>query len=297
MKRALLLVLLVLLCETKTLARPLGEQRPYIQWALYRYPVHAPLLIATLRYEDGRVGSEAGLNPVKTFTYGSLMQDPQAYADPTMPDGALQHSRLARRIIMQTQEFVLDDQWRRNEFFKDLAKKMSYDLDVLKKVYGEERERWQTEMKKGLFDTWIDEAVPPTKPLDVQRALIRWTVYRFRVRQDLFSTISRLDGGHSGLDAIKSAFGGQDQDPPGMIDLIPEGALIHCRIAWRSCSQIQDWIFEDEWRRRQFLKWWSKKYLGGGRVAKNDAERDVANLGYAKLLEKLYNRERAEQGK
>lgn len=297
MKRTLLLIALALLCEAKTLARPLGEQRPYIQWALYRYPVHAPLFIATLRYESGRVGSEAGLNPVKMFTYGSLTQDPQAYADPTMPDGALQHSRLARRIILQTQEFVLDDQWKRNEFFKDLAKKMSYDVDTLKKVYGEEQGRWQTEMKKGLFDTWIDEAVPPIKPLDVQKAMVRWTIYRFRVRQDLFSTIQRLDGGHSGLDVIKSAFGGQVQDPSGMIDLIPEGTLVHCRIAWRTCSQIQEWIFEDEWRRRQFLKWWSKKYLGGGRVAKNNAERDAANAIYAGTLEKIYNKERADPWK
>lgn len=289
-------LLLGILLSTAAWARPLAEQAQYVNWAAYRYPIHLPFVTSILRYESGRRGSEAGLNPVKTFTYDSLNQDPQAYADPTMPSGALQHNRLVRRIIYQSQQYVLEESDHRNEFFGYLAKLQGYDPKLLRKVYLEERSRCRKESDRGLFNPWVCMTVTTVGApgyLDSQKCLMRWTVNRYHTDEPLLATLCRIEmdqrGSELGLNLKQISAG---RDPQGMLDLMPEGALNQSRIAWRTANQVLDWIFNDEWRRRNFFRWWAKKYLAGGRVAVTEEEKDEANAVYAKEFSKVYGEER-----
>lgn len=100
----------------------MNEQELFIRWARFRYGLTdsgTALIRAQLRLENGRKGSEAGFNPIKV--QGVYSGDVQAYADPTMPDGAEQHCRLARKITRHLMNWVLLDPKRRAEWMEIYA--------------------------------------------------------------------------------------------------------------------------------------------------------------------------------
>lgn len=144
--RNLLVLLLLLVCGVASTVS-LEEQEVKIRWACWRYRVNEPLLRAVLRLENGKRGSEAGLNPVRpTSVYGN--HDVQSYSDPTAPDGSEQHCRLARRIVWAAQEFIFKDEYTRLQFARFFARtyhsnssdqnNMDY-ARLLLKVWSEER--------------------------------------------------------------------------------------------------------------------------------------------------------------
>jgi len=89
-----------------------------IRWSRFRYNLtdHGEAFLRTiLRKENGRRGSEAGLNPIRPTSF-EHPGDPQAYADITAIEGSEQQTRLTRRIIRDLQDFVLKDPKRRADF-------------------------------------------------------------------------------------------------------------------------------------------------------------------------------------
>jgi hypothetical protein len=126
-----------------------------IRWAVQRHALMREveyLLRAQLRLENGRPGSEAGMNPPKSFRldYDTFASDKGAYVDPTMPDGCVQYSRLSRRLLISMQRFILSDEWTRKKWLQyhvrtfhagatPEANAKYYDL--LKRLWAEERER------------------------------------------------------------------------------------------------------------------------------------------------------------
>lgn len=110
--------LLLILLPSLAAPLPLNVQEVHIRWARFRYNLNdrgESFIRAHLRLENGRKGSEAGLNPIRPQSYESR-SDPQAYSDITAPNGTEQHGRLTRRLIRKLQEHVLDDPKRRAEF-------------------------------------------------------------------------------------------------------------------------------------------------------------------------------------
>jgi hypothetical protein len=97
---------------------PLNEQELFIRIAKFRYNLQLQteaLMRAQLRLENGRKGSEAGLNKItpNRFLHPG---DPQAYSDAWAADGAEQHIRLARRILKEMQREVFRDKATRTRF-------------------------------------------------------------------------------------------------------------------------------------------------------------------------------------
>lgn len=128
------------------LAQPLATQEVYIRWSVFRYQVNESFLRAVLRYENGCKGYEAGFNSIKNPD--NKVADIASYADPTMPDGAIQQCRLSRRILSEVQEFVFSDPQRRNDFLVWWAAHYHCNGDLatenyskeLRQVFKEERE-------------------------------------------------------------------------------------------------------------------------------------------------------------
>lgn len=117
-----LIVFCLLLCSSgwtpSAIGLPLNEQEVVIRWSRFRYNLtdHGEAFLRTiLRKENGRKGSEAGLNP-HTPTSFEHRGDPQAYADITAPEGSEQQTRLTRRIYRDLQDFVFQDPQRRAGF-------------------------------------------------------------------------------------------------------------------------------------------------------------------------------------
>jgi hypothetical protein len=100
-------------------ALSLNVQEVHIRWAVFRYGVDERILRAVLRAENGPKGFEGGMNNVQaTSPYSG---DLAGYVDPTMPDGALQHGRLSRRIVRHVQRWVFTHPKRRDEWLWDFA--------------------------------------------------------------------------------------------------------------------------------------------------------------------------------
>ena len=74
---------------------------------------------AMLRYEDGRRGSDAGINPFRVE--GMHSGDVQAYCDPTAPCGSEQHGRLARRKIRNLIAWINGQPKLRAEWLEEFA--------------------------------------------------------------------------------------------------------------------------------------------------------------------------------
>jgi len=149
----------VLLFNPSALPVPLDEQLVYIRWVRFRYNLTdyaEDLLRAQLRKENGRRGSEAGMNPIRPTSY-EHPGDPQAYADPTAPSGSEQHGRLARRILGDLQRWVLEDPQRRADFLiwysaRYLAGGKKADwayFRELQKIYKQEREERKERIRAG----------------------------------------------------------------------------------------------------------------------------------------------------
>lgn len=119
-----LAILAVLSCPSRPgEALSLDVQMVHIHWAVYRFNVEESIERACLRMENGRKGSEAGFNPIPLVdSTNALSSDVASYADPTMPQGASQHARLARRIIRHTQRWIFDNPKRREEWLEEWAK-------------------------------------------------------------------------------------------------------------------------------------------------------------------------------
>lgn len=101
---------------------PLNEQEVYIRWARFRFGLTGKaecVMRAQLRLEDGPKGCEAGMKMAQPRSVYEA--DIQAYADPTMPDGAEQHSRLSRRILKSLQAWVLENPKRRAAWMEAYA--------------------------------------------------------------------------------------------------------------------------------------------------------------------------------
>ena len=137
-------------------ALPLADQDIYIRWAVLRYRVNEPLLRAVLRYENGRKGSEAGINPIMgpVDSHNADAVDVAAYCDPTTPPGAEQHARLARRIVGHVQQWVFNDPWRRRQWLKDWSKDYHAGGPA---CTDEEREAANREYYKRLAAVWAEE--------------------------------------------------------------------------------------------------------------------------------------------
>lgn len=145
----------------------LDRQEIQIKWAVYRYCVDESFLRAVLRFEDGRQGLEAGFDPIKWVNPKNKWQDIQAYSDPTMPEGAEQHCRLSRRLIIHLQHWVFNDEFRRREWLKEWAKNYHSGGDAdykegrdfnnrlyyqtLKTVWAEERLKIKTQTYKPIL--------------------------------------------------------------------------------------------------------------------------------------------------
>jgi len=111
--------ILALILPSVAHALKLDKQAMNIRYARSRYglidEVEA-LMRAQLRLENGRKGSEAGLNPIRPTSFRDK-GDPQAYAD-LGPDGAEQHVRLARRMLRDLSRYVMRNAWSRKQFMK-----------------------------------------------------------------------------------------------------------------------------------------------------------------------------------
>ncbi len=142
MKKGFLVLLLVL--ATNAIALPLNEQEIFIRYCEFRYNLideAVVLLRAQLRLENGRRGSEAGLNTITPTSYDHP-GDPQAYSD-YGPLGSEQHVRLTRRILKDLQKFILNDPKLRRRFLIRYA--ANYLRGGLKAKNDEERgaANWQ----------------------------------------------------------------------------------------------------------------------------------------------------------
>lgn len=90
----------------------------YFRWARFRYNMtddSEALMRAWRRKENGRKGSEFGMNVIRPQSY-EHSSDPQAYFDPTAPEGSEQWGRWSRRYIRELQRFVCSDPDRRAQF-------------------------------------------------------------------------------------------------------------------------------------------------------------------------------------
>jgi len=118
--RPLMACLALLMVPATAGPRPLDSQDHLIRWAAYRYCVDEPWMRAMLRMENGRRGSEAGMNPVRVE--GMHSGDVQAYCDPTAPCGAEQHGRLARRKIRHLIAWLNDQPQLQAEWLEDFTR-------------------------------------------------------------------------------------------------------------------------------------------------------------------------------
>jgi hypothetical protein len=118
------------------------------------------LLRAALRYENGRAGLEAGIQDVRRLDEQNAdAVDAAAFCDPTMPQGAAQHARLARMIVGSVQRWVFSDPWRRREWLKQWAKE--YHAGGSAARTDEERAAANRKYSHDLAAVWAEERAAP----------------------------------------------------------------------------------------------------------------------------------------
>ena len=105
---------------TISMSPEIDVKEVYIRWAVHRHaliPDVEYLMRAQLRLENGGPCYEAGM---KTPEHPEKpMGDAGAYVDLTMPGvGAVQYSRLSRRMLLSMQKWIMEDPYRRREWMK-----------------------------------------------------------------------------------------------------------------------------------------------------------------------------------
>lgn len=159
-------VLTILLASTMATALSLDEQEVFIRMVRFRYNLGdqgEAFVRAVLRLENGRRGSEAGMNIIRptSFTHPS---DPQSYSDPTAPDGAEQHYRLARRLSRHMQNWVFSQPELRAEWLQSWSNDFLAGGLPIKTWTGKKRKPTETEMRarnwryfRSLQEIWREE--------------------------------------------------------------------------------------------------------------------------------------------
>jgi len=115
----LILALLVFLAAT-AIARPLEDQEHLIKYASARYGIPRSFICAVLRVENGRRGSEAGINPITI--QGKHQASLQPYCDLLMPCGAEQHVRLAHRANRHLWKWMMKQPELRAEWLQEWSR-------------------------------------------------------------------------------------------------------------------------------------------------------------------------------
>lgn len=177
MRKLIAAMVLVLMAPTAA-GLPLDEQAVVIRWARFRYNLTdqgEAFLRTILRKENGRKGSEAGLNP-HTPTSFEHHGDPQAYADITAPEGSEQQTRLTRRIVRDLQDFVFNNPKRRVDFLIYFAEGYLAGGLEAKSEKARRKENWNyfrsiqqiVKQERGYVAGRVYNPILPCEPLSVE---------------------------------------------------------------------------------------------------------------------------------